>query len=74
MLTSRNTGAERLHPEDPRIQGVRGFASPTGGEVDLSRVVEAPRLRRRTERENAPALKARLKREKRRRNRPAKRS
>jgi hypothetical protein len=68
MLTSRNTGDSRLHPSDAAIIRGIGSCSVTGGEVDLSRVTIG-RLTRRVEREDAPALKARLKREKRARNR-----
>ena len=71
MLYSKNTGYQRLHPQDTHVQRGIGFASPTGGDVKLDRVVNAPDVKRRVEREDAPALKARLKRESRHAGRSA---
>jgi hypothetical protein len=62
MLYSRNTGENRLHPEDASlIRGV-GVCRVTGGEVDLS-LVTVGQLTRRVQREDAKALRKRLKRE-----------
>jgi hypothetical protein len=68
MLYSRNTGDARLHPQDPHIVRGIGFASPTGGVVDLSRV-PVGKLTRRVERQDWPSLKAEIKRKSRHRNR-----
>jgi hypothetical protein len=69
MLSSRNCGDERLHPDDPRIIGATKGIRMSNGYVDLSFVPDAPKLRRRVQREDAAALKARLKRERKPRNR-----
>lgn len=67
MLYSKNVGESRLHPQDPSlIRGV-GVCAVTGGDVDLS-LVSVGRLTRRVEREDAIALKRRLKRERRNAN------
>ena len=64
-----NVGRARLHPDDRPEGRPLGVFALTNGVVDLSKVPAQKAFMRRTEHEDAPALKARLKRESRHRNR-----
>lgn len=71
-LYSKNVGELRLHPQDAHLTRGVGVCAVTGGDVDLSKV-SVGKLVRRVEREDAPALKARIKRESRHQGRSARR-